>query len=279
MKYSIQRGVGAVVVLLVVGALTSCSFGKMAVAQSHSRDRFVPTQSNPDVRYDTGSQEMADRIAKAISHSRQVVEQTHGATFTHAQQLFVCHADCFTTFVPVSNEVAAAQFGNAIFMNDEVLTLREQHRGMPVENFLTHELAHLLLYQRAGPVAYIRVPSWFREGIAVAVSNGAGAEACTPTEAAQNILEGKNFDPAEVGSLLRDRTAQSYGLRTSIFYRQAGMFVEYLRERNPTAFQAALKGILDGQDFQESFGRTYGQSISSQWPDFVVSMRRLIAQR
>lgn len=279
MKYSIQRGADAIVLLLAVGVLTSCSFGKMAVAQAHSRDRFIPTKSNPDVRYDLGSQDMAERVARAISHSREVVEQTHGAKFTHAPQLFVCHTNCFTTFVPVSKEVAAAQFADAVFMNDEVLKLREQQRDMPVENFLTHELAHLLLYQHVGPVAYARVPSWFREGIAVAVSNGAGAEACTPIEAAQNILAGKNFDPAEVGSLFRDRTASSYGLRPSIFYRQAGMFVEYLRERNPTAFQAALKDILNGQDFQESFGRAYGQSISSQWPGFVASMSQMVAQR
>lgn len=279
MRYSIQRGASAIILLLAVWALTSCSFGKMAVAQAHSRDRFVPTQSNPDVRYDPGSQDMAERVAKAVSHSREVVEQTHGAKFTHAPQLFVCHADCFTTFVPVSKEVAAAQVGDAVFMNDDVLKLREQQRDMPVENFLTHELAHLLLYQRAGPAAYIRVPSWFREGIAVAVSNGAGAEACTPTEAAQNILVGKNFDPAEVGSLFRDKTASSYGLRPSIFYRQAGMFVQYLKERNPTAFQAALKDILNGQDFQNSFGRAYGQSISSQWPGFLASMNQLVAQR
>ena len=272
MKYSIKQGVCAVIVLFVVVALTGCSFGKMAVARTHSRDRFIPTQSNPDVRYDTGSQEMADRIAKAMDHSRHVVEQTHGVAFTHAQELFVCHADCFTTFVPVSKEVAAAQFGNAIFMNDDVIRLREQHRGVSVENFLTHELAHLLLYQRAGPIAYMRVPSWFREGIAVAVSNGAGAEACTPTEAAQNILEGKHFDPAEVGSLIRDRTAPTYGLRPSVFYRQAGMFVEYLRGRNPTAFQVALKNVLNGQDFQRSFDHAYGQSVSSQWPDFVALM-------
>ena len=279
MKYLLQWGAGALVTFFVVGAMTDCSLGKMAVAQSHSRDRFVPTQSNPDVRYEPGSQNMADRIARAIGHSRQAVEQTHGAAFTQAQRLFVCHADCFTTFVPVSEEIAAAQFGNAIFMNDGVLELREQHRGMPVENFLTHEMAHLLLYQRAGAVAYIRVPSWFREGIAVAVSNGAGAEACTPTEAAHHILDGKSFDPAEVGSLLRDRTASSYGLRTSIFYRQAGMFVEYLRKQNPAAFQAALKDILDGQDFQKSFGTAYGQSISSHWPGFVASMSQLIAKR
>lgn len=279
MGYSIQRRAGAIALLITICALTSCSVVKMTVAQAHSRDRFLPIESNPDVRYDAGSQDMAERIAKAISQSREIVERMHGAQLTHAPQLFVCHANCFTTFVPVSKEVAAAQFGDAIFMNDDVLTLREQQRDMPVENFLTHELAHLLLYQRAGPAAYIRVPSWFREGIAVAVSNGAGAEACTATEAAQNILVGKNFDPAEVGSLFRDKTASSYGLRPSIFYRQAGMFVQYLKERNPTAFQAALTDILNGQDFQNSFSRAYGQSISSQWPEFLALLTHLVAQR
>ncbi|CAN5872980.1 hypothetical protein BH11PSE12_BH11PSE12_20430 [soil metagenome] len=279
MRCSTQRVAGAVALLLVIGALAGCSFGKMAVARAHSRDRFVPTQANSDVRYAPGSQDMAERAAMAISHSREIIEQTHAAKFPHVPQVFVCHTDCFTTFVPVSKEVTAAQFADAVFMNDEVLKLREQQRGMPVENFLTHELAHLLLYQHAGPIAYMRVPSWFREGIAVAVSNGAGAEACTPAEAAKNILAGKHFDPAEAGSLFRDRTASSYDLRTSIFYREAGLFVQYMRERNPMAFQMALKDILNGNDFQESFSHAYGQSISSQWPDFVASMNLLVAQQ
>lgn len=279
MGNSIQRGIGAVFLLISLCALTSCSVVKMLVAQSHSRDRFIPSPLNPDVRYEVGSQDMAERIAKSVGHSLEVVEQTHGAQMAHAPLLFVCRTSCFRTFVPVSEEIAAAQFGDAVFMNDDVLKLREQQRGMPVENFLTHELAHLLLYQRAGPMAYIRVPSWFREGIAVAVSNGAGAEACSPAEAAQNILVGNSFDPAEVGSMFHDRTASTYGLRPSIFYRQAGLFVSYLKERNPSAFQAALNDILTGQDFQESFARAYGQSISSQWPEFMASMEQWVAQR
>jgi hypothetical protein len=279
MTYLIQRTAGSIALLLAVVMLTSCSFAKMAVARAHSRDRFVPTHENVDVHYAAGSEAMTERVAKAIDHSREIIEQTHGAKFTHVPQLFVCHTACFTTFVPVSKEVAAAQFADSVFMNDDVLTLREQQRGMPVENFLTHELAHLMLYQHAGPVAYMRVPSWFREGFAVVVSNGAGAEACTPTEAAKNILAGKNFDPAEAGSLLHDRTAPSYHLRPSIFYREAALFVQYMRERNPIAFQAALQDILNGKDFQESFRHAYGQSISSQWPDFVASMNTLIAQQ
>jgi hypothetical protein len=141
------------------------------------------------------------RIAVALGHSREVVEQSHGVRFVQSPQLFVCHTDCFKAYVPVGKEVAAAQLRNAVFMNDEVLTLRELQRGMPVDDFLTLELAHLLLYQRAGAMAYMRVPSWFREGIAVAVSNGAGAEACILTEAVQYIVAGKHFDPAENGGL------------------------------------------------------------------------------
>jgi hypothetical protein len=279
MRHSFQRAAAGLLVLLAISLLTSCSYAKMAVARAHSRDHFIPTQSNPDVRYNQGSQDMAERIAKAISHSREIVEQTHGATFMHAPSVFVCRTECFTTFVPVSKEVGAAQFADAVFMNEDVLLQRELQRGMPVENFLTHELAHLLLYQHAGPVAYLRVPSWFREGIAVAVSNGAGAEACTPIEAAQNIIAGKNFDPAEAGSVFRNRTASSYDLRPSIFYRQAGLFVQYLRERNPKAFETALKDILNGADFQQSFSRAYAQSISAQWPDFVALMSQLVVQR
>jgi hypothetical protein len=189
--------------------------------------------------------------------------------------MFVCHADCFTKFTSASNQVAAAQFGDAVFMNADALQEREQQRGMPPENFLTHELAHLLLYQRAGAVAYKRVPSWFREGIAVLVSNDAGAEACTPANAARKILDGKAFDPTEAGSVLREKTAWNYDLQPPVFYREAELFVRYLRDRNPPAFQTALLEIVGGKDFQSSFSQAYGQSIASYWPEFVTTMNQI----
>lgn len=278
MQFPTRRTAGAIILLFAIGTLTSCRFIKMAVAQMHSRDRFIPTQANADVRYAPGSQDMAERVAKAINHSREIVEQTHGAKFTHAQQVFVCRTDCFTTFVPGANAVAS-QFADSVFMNDDLLQKQEHQRSMPVENFLTHELAHLLLYQNAGPVAYLRVPSWFREGIAVAVSNGAGAEACTPTEAAQSILAGKSFDPSEVASLFRQKAAWNYGLLSPVFYRESEMFVQYLQKNNPIAFKQALQDVLDSQDFQESFGRAYGQSIASHWPGFVASLTQIVAQQ
>lgn len=279
MSNTIKRRAGVAALLLAAGALTACTFGKALLTKTQSRERFVATQTNPDVRYAPGSQEMAERVAKAIGRARRIVEQTHDAGFKQAPRVFVCHADCVSAFAPVGKEVAAVQFGDEIFISDEVVKQREQQRNMPMERFLTHELAHLLLYQRVGPVAYLRVPSWFREGLAVAVSNGAGAEACTPAEATSSLLAGKHFNPAEAGSLLADQTASSYGLRPPVFYRQAGMFVQYLREQNPSAFQSALKDVLNGQDFQQSFSRAYGRPIASQWPGFTALMSQLVTRR
>lgn len=193
--HAVKRTAFVLAVFLSMSALSSCSFVKMGVAQVQPRDRFLPLRTNPGVRYAPGSEAIAERVAAALDRSLAIVEQSHGSSWSDPPQLFVCDAECFSTFVPVSKEVAAAQFGRAIFMNDAVLKLREQHKNVPVESFLTHELAHLLLYQRAGATGYIRVPSWFREGIAVAVSNGAGAEGCTPQEAAQSVVEGKHFNP------------------------------------------------------------------------------------
>ncbi|WP_143752545.1 hypothetical protein [Massilia psychrophila] len=258
-----------------IGALAGCSH---VIAQTKSRDQFIATAANPDVRYLPGSQVLADRLAAKIGHSIEVVEQAHGVKFTHPPRVFVCTTECVVAFVLGNNKDPATQSGDSIFMNEDLILQREQHRGVPADGFLTHELAHLLLYQRAGIIAYLRVPAWFKEGVAVMTSDGAGLSA-TPAEAAQSILDGKSFDPAESGSVFRNRTAASYDLRAPIFYQEAALFVWYLNDKNPTAFKLALKGILNGDDFQESFGQAYGQSISSQWPGFLVSMRQLVAER
>lgn len=279
MRRSAQTVVAAMILLFGLGAMAGCSTLKLTVARLQPRDQFQSAIANPDVHYRPGLQALADRIAAALPNSTAIIERTHGAKFRQPPRIFICHTDCFTSFTAAGNEIPATMIDDAVFMNVEVLMQREQQRGTPVEDFLTHELAHLLLFQRAGRMAFGRVPAWFKEGVAVSVTQGAGIETCTPAEAAKSILAGMSFDPAERGSLFRNRTAGSYGLGPSMFYRQAGLFVQYLRERNPMAFQAALTDTLNGEDFQESFGRAYGQSLSSQWPDFITSMSQLAVQR
>jgi hypothetical protein len=272
----------AAALLLILTVLSGCTLIKTGVALTRSREVFAASKTNADVRYLSGTspeiaEQVANRVAAAIQHSREVVEKAHGAKFAHAPQVYICHADCFIRYVPVTVNEPAAQFGDSIFLNVDALLKREARGALPLESILTHELTHLLLYQVAGPIAYARVPAWFREGIAQQVAQGAGAsEFVSKPEAARMLLDGKHLDPAEVGSMLTNRTAPSYGLTTPMFYRQALMFVDFLKASNPAAFDKALHDIVGGKDFHDSFKSAYGASIVSYWPAFIASVTAIM---
>ncbi len=78
--------------------------------------------------------------------------------------------------------------------------------------------------------------------------------------------------------MFHNRTAAEYSLSKPVFYREALMYVEYLREVNPKAFQTALQAIMRGEDFQDSFKSAYGASIASYWPPFIESMKPVSSQ-
>jgi hypothetical protein len=256
--------------------LGGCSVLNAAKARLEPRDGFIETQGHAQVRHDGSAESMALRLGKAMGKSLNTVERMHGRAFLQPPKVFVCDAECFRRFSTLARDVPAAHFMDSIFMNDPELRKKERQFAVPPESFLIHELTHLLFYQHAGAIAYMRTPAWFREGWAVVVSGGAGAQACTREEAARHLLTGSSFDPSEEGSLFRNKTAASYGLPYPVFYRQTAMFIEYLRETDPSAFQTALQGLLDGEPFQDSFQRAYGRKIASYWIPFTQSLKASI---
>jgi hypothetical protein len=52
-------------------------------------------------------------------------------------------------------------------------------------------------------------------------------------------------------------------------YRQAGMFVNYLRESNRPAFDRMMSAILDGRAFAEAVNAGYHDDVRSLWRQFV----------
>ena len=56
-----------------------------------------------------------------------------------------------------------------------------------------------------------------------------------------------------------------------MYYRQAGMFVEYLQKADPGAFARSLADILDGASFREVWPKHYGRTISELWRNFEIS--------
>jgi hypothetical protein len=253
--------------------LGGCSVLNAAKARMEPREQFIETQGYALVRYVQGAESMALRLGKAMDNSLNTVERMHGKAFLEPPKVFVCDADCFLRFSTLARDVPAAHFMDSIFMNDPELRRKERQFAMPPESFLVHELTHLLFYQHVGAISYMRTPAWFREGWAVVVSDGAGAQACSREVAARHLLAGNSFDPSEEGSLFLNKTASSYGLPYPVFYRQAAMFIEYLREVDPLAFQAALHDILDGEPFQNSFARAYSRVVASYWDPFKQSLK------
>ncbi|HYA86789.1 MAG TPA: hypothetical protein VEI57_06995, partial [Nitrospirota bacterium] len=139
---------------------------------------------------------------------------------------------------------------------------------------LTHELSHLQLQQQLGIYSFnANIPSWFQEGLAVMVSNGGGAEKVSDTEAIKAILEGKHFTPEAKGSFFFKKSGHSYGLEPHMFYRQASLFVSYLKNFSDIKFGLFMLAIEDGGDFGKSFKRIYEIGVDEAWQEFITELK------
>ncbi len=147
---------------------------------------------------------------------------------------------------------------------------------------LTHELSHTHLFGWRSSLFAVRPPSWFTEGLAVMVSDGGGAEGVSDVEAADAIVKGYAIVVTDEG-LWRDFASIRFEIeppsdpsrddfatfRQRLAYRQAGMFVAWLRERNSDAFAGLLQGLENGESFRDSFHASYAANPSREWRDYL----------
>ena len=139
---------------------------------------------------------------------------------------------------------------------------------------LVHELSHLHLDQQLGTVRLTRhVPNWFKEGLAVYVAAGAGAENVTETQARDAIVAGRVFRRDVKGSLLSPQTGARDGLPAHMFYRQSAMFVEYLARRDRVAFERLLSGIQARKTFAAAMAAAYQKNVDALWHEFSSGVR------
>jgi hypothetical protein len=145
---------------------------------------------------------------------------------------------------------------------------------------LAHELSHAHLQGWIGENAYMHLPRWFKEGLAVMVSGGGGAELVSEDEARAAIRCGDQIVIDEAGSLqnlggdLRvERTPANKApwYPVVLAYRQAGMFVTYLRESDRPAFDRVMDAIFDGRTFAQAVTIGYHDDARSLWQKFIVS--------
>ena len=138
-----------------------------------------------------------------------------------------------------------------------------------IPRLLAHELSHLHFEQRLGLIGYAwKIPSWFKEGLAVVVSGGGGAESVSPPEARAAIAAGKTFTPAASGRLLFERSGRSYGLSEHMWYRQSALLVEFLQAKDPAAFRQLVEKLESGDRFAPTIASCYHADLAALVREF-----------
>ena len=95
----------------------------------------------------------------------------------------------------------------------------------------------------------------------------------TPEAARRAIASGRTFVPEDEGAW-RPRMAADHGVPHHQFYRQSGLFVEFLAKKYADGFRAFLGAVHEGAEFGEGFERHLGRTVGVAWGEFVESVMR-----
>ena len=233
---------------------------------------MLPWPGESRLGHEPGAETLAGFAAAALPAAAARVAAWHELAFL-APPMVLVFADQarfarYSLLPPGPVPVAVAR-ENAVHLSP---ALAEAGKGV-VAGILAHELAHLLLHQRLGLRGTGRLPPWFLEGIAVEASGGAGAEAASEAEALRALRQGRRFSPEEANGFLEmPRTAAAHGISNALFYRQAGLFIRWLRRREPRRFIALLHRIAAGEPLGSAFPMALGMPLVAAWGDFLSSL-------
>jgi hypothetical protein len=256
--------------LLLLTTLPGCGLVRAGVAALRSTDGFKPIESDKRVLAEPGAEELARQVAGYLSEAIAIVEREQFRDFTKPVQVYVCASE--ESFV---RSTGASK--NASGVVTTKLFFSKRLAGFPPDQIrarVIHELSHLHLEQQLGAYGFdTHIPAWFQEGLAVVVSQGGGAEQVSDGEAVRALLKGSRFVPESKGSFFFKKSAKSYGLEPHLFYKQASLFVEYLKNLSVMQFGLFLLALEDGRDFEKSFRSVYGMAIDEAWGDFLSRLK------
>jgi hypothetical protein len=254
----------AYIILFCLVMLNGCTSFRAALAMTKSTDEFQSFKQDSRIRYEDGSFKLANEIAPYLELAIQTVEKKQGV-FKQPVVIYATKSvNSFSSFC-ASKYLSACVIGQRLFISPKVLIQKDRIPGI-----LTHELSHLQFTQDIGSWDFLsKLPMWFKEGLAVYVSGGSGAEGVTEQEAIEAINHGKAIKPNGSGGLLFRKTASSFGLKTHMFYRQSEMYVMWLHDLNPVKYRQLFDSIEQGNTLDEALLLVYGFTAHQGWEKFT----------
>lgn len=254
-------------IVAMVSLLTGCSaVVRAAYLELLPLQGFNTLQTDRRVHYEPEAKSSAEMLAAHYSQTILQIETKLGGKLQAAPQVYLCASDaCYEkyAFNPQARAEARGR-GNLVLIKANLLDA--EGRLLPV---FAHELVHAFWFQWG---VYC-TPRWWTEGLAVESSNGGGAEKIMRSLAIQAIRDGQLFQASDENSCWTRMPPGLNDMAWPMFYRQSGMFVEWLRVSNPTAFSALLEKLRAGDNLTTAIESTYAQSMISlhlKWQKSVL---------
>lgn len=243
-------------------------------------EKLPAFESDARIRFEPAAQVCAEAVAAILPDAIARIESEHGRPFAKPPVVGVYNS--FGAYARANglgepNVAGVSRAGRALL--SPALCDSERYR---LAGVLTHELSHVHLFgwrPRRAP----RPPQWFTEGLAVMVSDGGAAEGVSDAQAAQTIRDGFRIVPDERPWMLfsairfekEPPVDPALGLATSrqrLAYRQAALFVGWLRARDADGFSQLLRRLERGDGFDAAFAAALGATPGERWRDFVAGL-------
>jgi hypothetical protein len=269
---------GVPLALITLAAGTAVAFPAarhIASALWNLPDRLPALPENGQVHFEPGAEDYARDVAALLPAAITQIEAMHGRRFEHPVPVGVYttpEAYAVANATGSAGAVGVTAFGRMVLSP----TLNgPQHWRLRA--ILTHELSHAHLLGYISAYTYVRLPNWFKEGLAVMASGGGGAEFVSEQQARTAIERGEAITIEDAGSFanlseIRFERAPARAApsdRTVMAYRQAGMFVSFLHDTDTPGFARMMNAILDGRPFAEALDTGYHQDVQSLWRKFA----------
>jgi len=284
MRHLIATTIAATAITLTqpVGAIAAALPAAHQVASRvwQNPDLLPASPENPQVHYEPGGAGYAHAVAALLPAALARVEAVHGRPFARPVGIGVYVSwEAFAAGNGLGQPRAA---GVTFFGHVTLAPLLFSAQRQRLPGILSHELSHAHLQGWISPSAYIHLPNWFKEGLAVMISGDGGAEFVSEVEARNAMRRGDRIVIESEGSA-RNLTAirfenpaqTSDGSRVMMGYRQAGLFVTFLHDRDAAGFARMMAAIFDRRQFADAVMAGYGRDLRTLWIDFLRSNEKL----
>ena len=169
--------IGVPLTLIVIGggaALSIPAVRHLVLGLWNLPDRLPALAGNSQVHFEPGAEDYARDVAALLSDAITRVEVVHGRPFVRPATVGVYAT--MEAYAIANGRGSTVPVGITTFgrVNLSPKLFSTQHQRLRA--ILTHELSHAHVVGWIGGVTYIHLPNWFKEGLAVLVSDGGGAE-------------------------------------------------------------------------------------------------------